>query len=123
MFDIEIKRSFAAAHFLRGYNGPCRNMHGHNYSVCATVRCKDTDELGLALDFTILKKAVDQVICNLDHSLLNDQEPFKEVNPTSENMARYIYLALSKMINNEAVKVVKVRIGESENSAVTYFEI
>ena len=122
MFDIEIRRTFAAAHQLRGYDGPCRNIHGHNYSVVVTVRAAKLDELGLALDFTILKARLDEILGGYDHRCLNELDDFREVNPTSENLARTIYRKLAAKIHGDGIRLHSVRIGESENSAVTYFE-
>ena len=51
MFDIEIRRTFSAAHQLKGYDGDCRNLHGHNYNVIAVVRTAKLNEIGIALDF------------------------------------------------------------------------
>ena len=122
MFDIEIRRTFAAAHRLRGYDGPCRRLHGHNYSVVVTVRTAKLDDLGLALDFNILKARLDEILDGYDHRELNELEDFREVNPTSENLARTIYRKLAAKIDGEGIRLHSVRIGESENSAVTYFE-
>ena len=55
MFEIEIDRSFSAAHQLRGYNGDCCKLHGHNYKITVTVRSSELDEIGIALDFKKLK--------------------------------------------------------------------
>ena len=122
MFDIEIRRTFAAAHRLRGYNGPCRRLHGHNYSVVVTVRTAKLDDLGLALDFNILKERLDGILDGYDHRELNELDDFKEINPTSENLARTIYRKLAAEIDGDGIRLHSVRIGESENSAVTYFE-
>ena len=122
MFDIEIRRTFAAAHRLEGYNGPCRQLHGHNYSVVATVRTAKLDDLGLALDFTILKARLDEILNGYDHRCLNELDDFRGINPTSENLARTIFRRLAARIDGEEIRLRSVRIGESENSAVTYFE-
>ena len=122
MFDIEIRRTFAAAHRLRGYSGPCRRLHGHNYSVVVTVRTARLDDLGLALDFTILKARLDEILDGYDHRELNELDDVREINPTCENLARTIYRKLAETVDGDGIRLHSVRIGESENSAVTYFE-
>ncbi|MDR0933440.1 MAG: 6-carboxytetrahydropterin synthase QueD [Victivallales bacterium] len=122
MFEIEIDRSFSAAHQLRGYNGDCCNLHGHNYKVTVVVRSQEQDEIGIALDFKKLKGELDALLAVYDHSNLSDLPEFKSVNPTSENLAKHIYRKISEKMNNGSIKVNRVRIGESEHSAVTYFE-
>ena len=122
MFDVEIRRTFSAAHQLKGYDGDCRNLHGHNYSVVVNVRAEKLNSIGIALDFKLLKAALDEILAGYDHHNLSELPEFKEVNPTSEILARTIYRAMSAKLAGAGVKVAWVRIGESENSAVTYSE-
>ena len=122
MYEIEIRRTFSAAHQLKGYDGDCKNLHGHNYSVVVTMQSPDLDNIGIAMDFKILKKEVDELIKGFDHKNLSELPEFSQINPTSEVLARTIYRKLSEKLNNGTLKVYKVRIGESENSAITYYE-
>lgn len=122
MFDVEIRRTFSAAHQLRGYDGDCRNLHGHNYNVIAVVRTDTLNEIGIALDFKRLKAALDSILAGYDHKNLSELPEYAEVNPTSEIMAMHIYQRLSGLLNDNAVKVRSIRVEESANSAVTYFE-
>ena len=122
MFDVEITRTISAAHQLRGYDGNCRNLHGHNYSVTVTVRAAQLDRIGISLDFKKLKAQLDEVLSAYDHCNLSELPEFAAENPTSEVFAMHIFRQMSDRFNSDGVKVLKVRIGESENSAVTYFE-
>ena len=122
MFDVEIRRTFSAAHQLRGYDGDCRNLHGHNYSVVVNVAAERLNAIGIALDFKLLKAALDGLLAQFDHHNLSELPEFQAVNPTSEVLARHIYRELGKKLNGDGIKVTWVRIGESENSAVTYSE-
>lgn len=122
MFEIEIDRGFSAAHQLKGYDGDCRNLHGHNYEVTVTV-CADTlNDIGIALDFKKLKEAVDEVIAPYDHRNLSELPDFLSVNPTSEVLARTIFRKLAAKLNDAEVRVAKVRVGESASSRITYSE-
>ena len=122
MFEIEIDRSFSAAHQLRGYNGDCCKLHGHNYKITVTVRSSELDEIGIALDFKKLKAELDALLAEYDHYNLSELADFQAVNPTSENLARTIYRKISKKMNGGTIRVHRVRVGESDHSAVTYFE-
>ena len=122
MFEIEIRRTFAAAHQLKGYDGDCRNLHGHNYSVVVTVHASELNNVGIALDFKKLKKCLDEVIEVYDHHNLSELPEFADINPTSEILARSIFRQMSAKLNTDEVKVNRVKVGESENSDVVYFE-
>ena len=122
MYEIEIRRTFSAAHQLKGYDGDCKNLHGHNYSVVVTMKSPELDSIGIAMDFKILKTEVDNLLKSYDHKNLSELPDFADINPTSEVLARTIYRKLSEKLNNGLLKVYLVRIGESENSAITYYE-
>ncbi|MDD3886215.1 MAG: 6-carboxytetrahydropterin synthase QueD [Victivallaceae bacterium] len=122
MYEIEIERTFSAAHRLRGYCGDCCNLHGHNYRITVTVRSPKLDDIGIALDFKKLKSEVDSLLAEFDHKNLSELPVFADTNPTSENLAQLIYRRISLKMNGGAIKVHRVRVGESDTSAVTYFE-
>src|SRR5579871_4428061 len=91
MFEVTIEETFAAGHALRNYRGKCENVHGHNYRCQVTVEGQDVDQNGLLVDFVELKKVVHSVLDRLDHQWLNEYPPFDVINPSAENIARYIY--------------------------------
>ena len=122
MFEIEIERCFSAAPQLRGYTGNCSNLHGHNYRVTVTVRSNELDRIGIALDFRKLKQELDSLLEEYDHRNLSELPEFQEINPTSEVLARTIYRRMGEKMNEGPIRVWKVRVGESDSSAVTYFE-
>ena len=90
MFEITVEDSFAAGHALRNYRGKCENLHGHNYKVRITL-VGERLENGLLFDFKDVKSVLGEIIDRLDHQYLNDLEPFREQNPSAENMAKYLY--------------------------------
>lgn len=122
MFEIDIERSFSAAHRLKGYHGDCSAIHGHNWNVTVYARARELDNIGIALDFRQLKKGLDDVLAAFDHKDLADLPEFQSVNPTSEALARLIYQRLAAKINNADVKIDRVRVCESPGSGATYFE-
>ncbi len=116
---LKVSDSFGSAHFLRNYRGKCENLHGHNWRVEVEVMGNEIDEAGMLVDFKVLKSALKRVIEPLDHRLLNEVPPFDVENPSSENLARYIFRRLQKELS---VRVYRVTVWESENACATYFE-
>ena len=122
MFEIDITRSFSAAHCLRGYQGECAALHGHNWTVQAVLRVRELDEIGIAVDFKKLKRELDMILDEFDHTNISDHPAFKELNPTSEIIAKTIYNMLGAKMNDGNVKLHRVRVCESPTSGATYFE-
>ncbi|MBD3292782.1 MAG: 6-carboxytetrahydropterin synthase QueD [Armatimonadia bacterium] len=122
MYELTVERDFSAAHLMRDYPGACARLHGHNYRVLLSVQGDALDERGMLLDFAELKSAFDGILDGLDHRNLNEIPPFDEINPSSENLARYIYERASDALGGEDVRVASVTIYESATSSVTYRE-
>lgn len=120
-FEITVIEKFSAAHFLRGYEGDCARVHGHNYSVEVTVYAEKLNELGLVMDFRDLKKILREIIQNLDHQLLNDLDVFSKESPSAENIALYIHTVLKGKLPS-SVKLKSVSVWETESSKATYRE-
>jgi len=119
MFELVYHTRFAAAHNLRGYHGKCESLHGHNWDVTVKVASEVLDELGMVVDFKELKGLTENILEELDHTYLNEQQPFAETNPTTENLARYVYERLSDALPN-CVRVVEVTTYESPSCGATY---
>ena len=120
MYIIKVKSEFSGAHNLRNYDGKCENLHGHNWKVEVTVSTETLDEAGMAIDFTLLKQKTNDIIKQLDHQYLNEIPYFKNTNPSSENIAAYIFNLLKKKLGDTTVKLTKVSVWESENSMASY---
>ena len=121
MFEVTIEHTFAAGHALRNYHGKCENVHGHNYRCQVTVEGDALNETGLLVDFVELKKAVRAVIERMDHQWLNDFPPFDVLNPSAENMAKYIYDEVLREISLQPpVRIGAVRLWETDTASATY---
>lgn len=118
-YVIEVKVDFAAAHIVRGHQGKCARLHGHNWKVQVSVECQTLNALGMGIDFADLKALVYEVIDPLDHQFLNEIPPFDVINPTAEEIARFIYESVQKKIPTN-VKMSEVSLCETENSRVVY---
>ena len=122
MFELMIETNFASAHQLRGYKGKCERVHGHNWKVQVYVLAERLNEIDITIDFHDLKKMTEEIVGQLDHSFLNDIFPFTEKNPSSENIAKWIYDSLRKRIDNDDISLSAVTVWESETASATYFE-
>ena len=122
MFELTIESHFSAAHRIRSYPGLCEHLHGHNWKVEVTVTCTGLDELGIAIDFRTLKEKTEGILSELDHTNINELPAFESMNPTCENIARYLFYRLSNIINSDRVRVSRVRVWESPGSSATYYE-
>jgi 6-pyruvoyltetrahydropterin/6-carboxytetrahydropterin synthase len=121
MFEVTIEETFAAGHALRNYRGKCENVHGHNYRCQVTLEGRELDEIGLLVDFVELKRVVHGVLDRMDHQWLNEFPPFDVLNPSAENMARYIYQQVNEGIKTrEGVRVGLVRLWETDTAQATY---
>ncbi|VBB42247.1 6-carboxy-5,6,7,8-tetrahydropterin synthase [uncultured Desulfatiglans sp.] len=120
MYELKIVTHFAAAHQLREYEGGCERLHGHNWTVEVFVAGDTLGENGLLVDFKLVKEATQRVLDALDHRFLNDLEPFRALNPSSENIARYIFERLAAELDDGRVHVSRVTAWESENACATY---
>ncbi len=120
MFEVTIEQTFSAGHALRHYRGKCENVHGHNYRCEVTVEGEQLDGIGLLVDFVELKKTVRAVIDRMDHQWLNDFPPFDVLNPSAENIAKYIYDEVSQTIDGNGVRIGSVKLWETDTSYATY---
>jgi 6-pyruvoyltetrahydropterin/6-carboxytetrahydropterin synthase len=118
MYSIKIEADFSSAHNLRGYKGKCEELHGHNWKVEVVAQSRRLDKLGMLMDFKELKCALNAVFEKLDHKYLNNIPYFKKVNPTSENIAKYIYDNLKGKVKG----ISSVTVWESHNASATYRE-
>ena len=122
MYELMIETGFASAHQLRGHKGKCENLHGHNWKVQVYVTTDRLNEIDIAIDFHDLKRVTNEVIFQLDHACLNNIFPFTERNPSSENIARWIFDSLRKRLAEYQVNISAVTVWESETASATYYE-
>ncbi len=120
MYEISVESTISASHHLRGYQGKCEKVHGHNWRVEACVSSELLDETGLVMDFGDLRRALNQSLEDFDHADLNAQPVFADCNPSSENMARIVFERLARIVDNESLKLTRVRVWETEGSCASY---
>ncbi len=122
MYELKVISFFSSAHSLRGYKGKCESLHGHNWRVEVLVESKLLDKQGLVLDFKELKRLVNSVLSKLDHRNLNGLSFFKKHNPSSENIAYFIYKELCKKISRRGCRLKRVTVWEARDACASFFE-
>jgi 6-pyruvoyltetrahydropterin/6-carboxytetrahydropterin synthase len=131
MFRVTKEIWFCYGHRLLNYDGKCAHLHGHNGKAVITVEAAALDQLGMVIDFSLMKRKIGAWIDeHLDHTMLLHRddpvipslrslgERFRvlDVNPTAENIAKLIY----DHAVAEGFPVAEVTLWESENSFATY---
>ncbi len=119
MYELLIQTYFAAAHRLREYTGDCERLHGHNWRVDVVLRAPQLDRLGMVMDFRVAKRLIAEILDGFDHQYLNELDTFRELNPTTENIARTIFVALAAKLPAE-IAVAKVTAWESDLCGASY---
>ena len=115
-YTIKVEGDFSAAHNLRGYKGKCEALHGHNWKVEVKASSEKLDKTGMVMDFKHLKMKLSKVLKQFDHTYINNISYFKKLNPTSENIARYIYESLQF----QTPGLQSVTVWENSTSSATY---
>jgi len=109
--------TFDSSHHLCGYDGKCKDIHGHTWFVEIWIKGypNDCDEVGILFDFGKVKELKEII----DHKLLNTIPPFDIVNPTAENLSMWIFDWLK---NQNNLICYKVRIYETKIGKETFCE-
>ena len=118
MYELKVISSFSAAHHLLNYEGECENQHGHNWKVEVFVFVLNLDKSNILVDFKVLKRELKKVLDRLDHKDINELEEFRNISPSSEILAKFIYDEMNKVFP----QVSKVGVWENENSCSMYYE-
>lgn len=132
MFHATTRVEFDSAHRLLNYPGACKRLHGHRYTIEATVGGQHLDQLGMLLDFGILKREMKELAVLWDHLTIlhpNDQLVkqleegetcvMRTGNPTAENMAKDFFdLLITKIPRN--ITLERVRVYETPDCYVEY---
>jgi 6-pyruvoyltetrahydropterin/6-carboxytetrahydropterin synthase len=122
MYEVKIVTQFAAAHRLENFYGKCEALHGHNWKVEVFLIGNTLDKAGLLMDFGVVKARAKEVLEEIDHKYLNELAAFQNLNPSSENLARYLYERLGTSLNRNGVKIHRVNVWESDTSCASYYQ-
>jgi 6-pyruvoyltetrahydropterin/6-carboxytetrahydropterin synthase len=121
VYELRVTGDFSSAHFLKDYRGACSSVHGHNWKVEAIYRGKKLNDQGMVEDLRVLRKALDEVLAELDHAYLNELPHFAQQNPSSENIAQFIYKRLQQYPVADHCELAGVKVAESDTTSVCYY--
>jgi len=119
-YEVIVEGHFSSAHNLRGYEGDCEKLHGHNWRVELSVAGNELDHIGLLVDFRAVKKVLREILDSLDHCYLNEVGEFVEKNPSTENIANYIARKVTEQLPSN-VHVAFVRVWEGLATRATFY--
>jgi len=131
MITCTRKLWFCAGHRVKGHEGKCRYLHGHNYIVYVTAQAS-LDSIGRVIDFGVLKERFGTFIDdNFDHGFLVWKEDTEAIevlknmveqkifvmpsNPTAENIAQFLLANSRRILDNKDVEVTMIKVYETEN--------
>jgi len=121
MFEITVYSHFSGAHRLRHLHSRCENLHGHNWKIEVSVVSNRLSREGIVIDFGILKEKVEKILKTLDHTYLNDLSYFAKREPSSENIAKYVFDGLKAELTRYPARLKRVTAWESDTASATYF--
>jgi 6-pyruvoyltetrahydropterin/6-carboxytetrahydropterin synthase len=121
VYEVTIKQSFSAAHMLKEADGSCEKLHGHNFTVEVSICSATLNDGGILIDFRILKQWTGEILKQFDHKNLNEISCFCGLDPSAENVAKFIYDRISEKITKGNLNVSRVTVWESEDARVSYY--
>jgi 6-pyruvoyltetrahydropterin/6-carboxytetrahydropterin synthase len=123
MYVISVKAHYDSAHYLRNYSGKCERMHGHRYEVEVALGAPEVGDNGLVFDFVDVKRELRALVEQLDHHNLNELPPFKDIEPSAENQARFFFDELKRQLPEEmGAALLYVRVWETPEQWAQYSE-
>jgi 6-pyruvoyltetrahydropterin/6-carboxytetrahydropterin synthase len=120
MYEVTIRKTFSAAHVLKEVDGQYEDLHGHNFIVEASVAGNILNREDLLIDFRVFKKWINDALDRIDHKYLNDLHDFRETNPSSERLAKWIYDRIAPQAASLGLRVSRITVWESEDARVSY---
>jgi len=96
MFETEVSVSLRFRHRLEGFSREFAEEHEHVWRVTVNLSTQALDQRGVSVDFTKLKENLAALLKPYQNKFLNDCEPFDELPPTAEHIARWVAEALSE---------------------------
>ena len=119
VFTISIERKFNASHQLTLPDGSKEDLHSHNWILVVAVQRKKLDEMGLVMDFALLKTIIDRTLAPFENTQLEQSGCFDRMNSSAENLAKYLYEKIAGLLP-DGVKADYVSITEAPGCTAKY---
>lgn len=120
MYTVFKDYTFAAAHSIRGHQGKCRFLHGHNYRVRVHIAASELDEIGMVIDFADLKMILEEILGPFDHRVINEIPPFDVINTTAELLSSWVFEEVTRRLPETRLSVAKVEVWENDTACAVY---
>lgn len=120
VYELVVEEEFSAAHQLRQLPRQPEPLHGHNWRVQVAVAADDLDEHGMVMDFTRLREQVRAEVAPLAQRFLNEVPPFTTLEPSAENVAKWLHERVTARVNSSRIRVSRVMVWESSTAGATY---
>jgi 6-pyruvoyltetrahydropterin/6-carboxytetrahydropterin synthase len=120
MYEVRVRGSFPASHQVRFADGTVESLHEHNWRVEVVVACEALDPAGMVVDFEQVDQALEACLAELTGTNLNDNPALAGLNPTSENLARWVYERLAPLLERDGVRLAQVDVAEQDRYAASY---
>lgn len=136
MYKLQKKFKYPIGHRLSKHKGLCKNTHGHEFVIIVGIKSKKLDNNDMVIDFSELKKIVNEELGKFDHGLMiNIHDPlFDQLcscsekvikidgDPTAERLSKYLYDVLSEKLTDSFIDMDFITVYENEDSSITYME-
>jgi 6-pyruvoyltetrahydropterin/6-carboxytetrahydropterin synthase len=121
MYTLAVRRDFIARHFLIGGDwGPENYPNSHHYVLELQLEGRELDQHGYLVDIVDVEKHLDEIMGYYKEQMLNEKPEFKELNPSLENFARILALALNERIKAKNIHTLKVVLWENASAWAAY---
>lgn len=120
MYEVSIEKDFSSSHYLRIYHGKDESLHNHDWKV--QVKFKGRKLVfpeGYLIDFVETLKVLEKILAKINRKNLNEVQPFNKINPSAENIARWIYEEFVHFL--PSVPPSRVTVWETDRCAASYF--
>jgi 6-pyruvoyltetrahydropterin/6-carboxytetrahydropterin synthase len=122
MFEVAYETTFCSTHRLTVAGAPIEPLHGHDWRVEVVAAGDALDDVGVVIDFEVLKKALGEIGAGFHYKDMNEHPAFREQSPSAEAVARYVFDELRRRLGDEGRRLRRVRVWEAPGCSATYYE-
>jgi len=120
MYTIAVRTGFNASHSVRVGAAPRETPHNHDWLVEIELAADALDPHGLVMDFTRVKRFLEDAVADFRDALLDELPDFADLNPTAENVAVLVHTRLTARLTSGRADLVRVTVWEAEGCSATY---
>ena len=122
MYEAAYETTFCATHRLTRDGQFIEPLHGHDWRVEAVVAGETLDDVGVVLDFEVLKDVVGEVAARFHYRDMNEHPAFAQTSPSAEAVARYFFDEVRNGLGAQGRHLRRVRVWEAPGCSASYAE-